>query len=71
MDLGWNSLQHIKVGPGLLLKEFGRFLASKLLATLKPRSQSPDFAVWGFLERETNSTPHPNVDSLKAFIPAA
>ncbi|QQP36206.1 Uncharacterized protein FKW44_021229 [Caligus rogercresseyi] len=30
-----------------------------------------DFAVWGFLERETNSTPHPNVDSLKASITAA
>ncbi|QQP39463.1 Uncharacterized protein FKW44_020353 [Caligus rogercresseyi] len=30
-----------------------------------------DFAVWGFLERETNSTPHPNVDSLKASIAAA
>uniref|UniRef100_A0A0K2TN17 Uncharacterized protein n=1 Tax=Lepeophtheirus salmonis TaxID=72036 RepID=A0A0K2TN17_LEPSM len=27
-----------------------------------------DFAVWGTLERETNWTSHPNVDSLKATI---
>ncbi|QQP54609.1 Uncharacterized protein FKW44_007495 [Caligus rogercresseyi] len=62
---------HIKVGPELLLKEFWQFLASKLLATLKPDLNPLDFAVWGFLERETNSNPHPNVDSLKASTTAA
>ncbi|QQP50722.1 Uncharacterized protein FKW44_011836, partial [Caligus rogercresseyi] len=31
VDSGWSSLPHIKVGSGLLLNEFCRFLASKLL----------------------------------------
>ncbi|QQP32513.1 Hypothetical protein FKW44_024846 [Caligus rogercresseyi] len=53
-----------QIGPGLLLKEFCRFLASNYWPPIKPRFESPGLAVWGFLGRETTA-PHPNVDSLK------
>ncbi|QQP53786.1 Uncharacterized protein FKW44_006387, partial [Caligus rogercresseyi] len=67
----WSSLPHIKVGPRLLLKEFSDFLPANYWPPSSPDLNPLDFALWGFLEMETNSIPYPNVDSIKASITAA
>ncbi|QQP36050.1 Uncharacterized protein FKW44_021026 [Caligus rogercresseyi] len=50
---------------------FADFWSANYWPPSSPDLNSLDFAVWGFLEKETNSTPHPNVDSLKACNAAA
>ncbi|QQP55087.1 Uncharacterized protein FKW44_008153 [Caligus rogercresseyi] len=49
-------------------RNFADFWPANYWPPSSPDLNPLDFAVWGFLERETNSTPHLNVDSLKASI---
>ena len=35
---------------------------------LSPNHNPFDYTIWGILENKTNTTSHPNIDSLKAVI---
>ncbi|QQP40005.1 Uncharacterized protein FKW44_013893, partial [Caligus rogercresseyi] len=60
-----------KLAQDFYSRNFADFWPVNYWPPSSPDLNPLDFAVWGFLERETYSTPHPNVDSLKASITAA
>ncbi|QQP37170.1 Uncharacterized protein FKW44_017363, partial [Caligus rogercresseyi] len=60
-----------KLAQDFCSRNFADFWPANYWPPTSPDLNPLDFAVWGFLQRESNSTPHPNVDSLKASITAA
>ncbi|QQP40721.1 Uncharacterized protein FKW44_014866 [Caligus rogercresseyi] len=60
-----------KLAQDFCSRNFADFWPANYWSTSSPDLNPLDLAVCVFLERETNSTPHPNVDSFKASITAA